>query len=72
MVVPQLAGLRELTKDGVVSGKHLEPIEWREGLHYVRARREQWVHVPDLNSSTFEDPASALAVLNPPMETPSS
>ena len=48
----------------VLAGKHLEPIAWREGLHYVRARRRQWLHVPDVNESAIRDPDRAVALLD--------
>ena len=61
-----LGRLKELRR-GVIGGKHLEPISWREGIHYVRATPQQWVHVPELNGSLLAQPASALALLDPPM-----
>ena len=75
VVMPQLSGIRSLKspksigdeRTGVVGGKHLEPLTWREGLHYVRAARAQWVHVPDLNASALASPEAALGLLNPPI-----
>jgi len=49
-----------------MGGKHLEPIAWREGLHYISATREQWLHVWDYNSSVWQDPQAAVKLLSAP------
>ena len=61
VVLPYLRGVG--SRD--VGGKHLEPIAWRDGLHYVAASREQWVHVPDHNQSIWKDPHAVLQLLSP-------
>lgn len=63
VVMPYLRGVG--SRD--VGGKHLAPIAWRDGLHYVAARREQWVHVPDHNQSIWKDPHAVLKLLSPPV-----
>ena len=76
IVVPQLRGIAALNDDlphlrgggdgdAIVGSKHLEPIAWREGLHYVWAERTQWVHVADMNESVFADAHRAVAALEP-------
>ena len=73
VVMPQLEGISAISDDKsgnvherspTVGSKHLEPIAWRDGLQYVRARRSQWVHVPDVNQSVFLSPTQALVLLD--------
>jgi hypothetical protein len=62
VIVPQLQGVSTID----AGGKHLEPIRWREGLRYVKARREQWVHVNDQPEEMFRSSRSAVRALLPP------
>ena len=62
VIVPQLQGISKID----TGGKHLEPIRWSEGLRYVRARRDQWVHVPDQPETTFQSSRLAVKALLPP------